>query len=115
MLYRSQIVRMEDFRSYWLRQRAAEMDEDFQIHRKLWEFAVIAQIYKERIGHGGRVLGFGCGREPLPAWFAAQDARVLATDRPDVTWQWSDTGQHGIDVTGFYRPNILSNEIVDQR
>jgi len=76
-------VRASDFERPWFPARARELAGAFKYHRKLWEHCAIAQAYRDRIGQGGRCLGFGVGKEPVPAWLAAQGAQVVATDRPD--------------------------------
>ena len=91
MFYRGRgprIVRASDWREPWFAPRVRELNLLPKMHRKVWEHAAITQAYKDRLHRGGRGLGFGVGREPLPAWFAAQEAQVLATDRPDPgVWQ----------------------------
>lgn len=67
--------------------------------RKLWEWAFIVQALKERgvLGPGCRGLGFGVGREPLPAYFRSLGCEVVATDMPeglDAAGHWTETGQH---------------------
>ncbi len=104
MLETSTIVRARDFRTRWLHRRATELGEPWRMHRKLWEFAQIAQVYAERLVFGGRVLGFGVGREPLPAWFACRGADVVATDRPDAAPEWADTGQWARGLDDLRRP-----------
>lgn len=73
-----------DFYQNWFRDRMRELGLHPKLHRKPWEFCSIAQAYHDRYGHGGRVLGFGVGKEPLPAWLAKRGAAVVATDRPDA-------------------------------
>ncbi len=88
-------VRAKDFDTDWLPARTAEFHEAFRIHRKLWEFAVIAQVYLDEIGQGGTALGFGCGREPLPAWLANRGCRVIATDvELENADDWVGSKQH---------------------
>jgi hypothetical protein len=68
------------------------------VHRKMWEWLFICQALSERdmLRAGRAGVGFGVGREPLVALFAAQGCRVLATDL-DVeaarSAGWTDTGQ----------------------
>ena len=88
-------VRAEDFSSEWLPARVRELNETLRLHRKVWEFAVIAQVYEETIGTGGFALGFGCGREPLPAWLASRGCRVIATDQAaEEAVDWVSSSQH---------------------
>lgn len=73
-----------DFFQPWFYERTKELNAARKLHRKLWEHCSIAQVYKDRIGSGGRALGFGVGKEGLPAWLAARGCQVVATDRPDA-------------------------------
>lgn len=67
----------------------------FAYHRKLWEFVYIAQALDlaGMLQPGRCGLGFGVGREILPAVFAAHGVSVLATDRPEGG-MWVGSGQH---------------------
>jgi len=53
-----------------------------RIYRKYWEFVYIAQaLYENGMLMPGKYgLGLACGKEPLPALFAAMGCRILATD-----------------------------------
>lgn len=98
-------VRADDFSSEWLPQRVTELGETLRMHRKLWEFAAIAQVYQETIGSCGLALGFGCGREPLPAWLANRGCRVLATDQAlGDAKDWVGSMQHsgGLEDLPFH-------------
>lgn len=90
-------VTRAEFDEPWFLERERELAERRRIHRKLWEFVALAQVYHDTISHGGRVLGFGVGREPLPAWFAARGADVLATDKPEPDYWKSDQYANGLD------------------
>jgi 2-polyprenyl-3-methyl-5-hydroxy-6-metoxy-1,4-benzoquinol methylase len=107
------LVKAKHFRTQWLADRAKELHEPLNMHRKLWEFAIISNMAREEItalkiewaGDTLRpyVLGFGVGTEPLPAWFAQQGCDVLATDCPDDTGQWNTTGQYADNVNSLQR------------
>ncbi len=55
------------------------------LNRKFWEYLYIAQAIRDYIGFKPRrrVLGFGVGRERIPAVLANLDCEVVATDWPD--------------------------------
>jgi hypothetical protein len=92
---RSCRVRADDFETDWLPERVRELGESLRLHRKVWEFAVIAQVYQQAIRTGGLALGFGCGREPLPAWLAARGCRVVASDQAiEDAKDWVGSKQH---------------------
>jgi len=95
ILSRSSRVRAVDFESDWMKARVPELGESMRLHRKLWEFAIIAEVYAETVGRGGLALGFGCGREPLPAWLANRGCRVVASDQgEDTATDWTASNQH---------------------
>lgn len=54
------------------------------LNRKLWEYLYIAQAIAHHVGFGQRrrVLGFGVGRERIPAVLANLGCEVVATDWP---------------------------------
>ena len=69
----------------------------FVMHRKMWEWLFICRALEERgmLVPGRRGLGFGVGREPLVALFAAQGPEIVATDlEPDQAARdgWTATG-----------------------
>src|ERR1700684_3063496 len=66
---------------------AADGDQrEVMLHRKMWEWLIIAAALRERgmLAAGRRGLGFGVGQEPLVALFAAEGCEVVATDQPPV-------------------------------
>lgn len=131
-------VRVVDFQSTWLQDRAREMRLDVspvsnglsmvslqprRIHRKVWEFAAIAQVYREYRDEYNwrcrqtnlppslfRSLGFGCGLEPLPAWLAAHGSHVSASDAPDDKANWTGTGQRSTRLADLPWKGICTPE-----
>jgi SAM-dependent methyltransferase len=86
---------------YW----TAQMREQYQCHRKLWEWGFIAQALAERkmLQPGRRGLGFAVGSEPLASLFAARGCEVVATDLDPAAaagdqTRWMDTGQHAASL-----------------
>ncbi len=97
--------------AYWTRR----LKEHLCYHRKLWEFVFICQALWERgaIRRGARGLGFGVGREPLAALFAAEDCQVVATDLPvedAIAAGWSLTNQHAVGLEALRKPSICDDE-----
>ncbi len=87
------------------------LGETPQFHRKVWEFAFIVHHLSEQgmLTPGRRGLGFGVGREPLPAAFAATGAEIVATDAPTdvgVEGGWARTDQHTHDAAGLSNPGL---------
>jgi SAM-dependent methyltransferase len=73
--------------------------EPLYLNRKLWEWVFIAEALYERgmLAPGHRGLGFGVGREPLPALFAGFGCEIVATDESHeeaAAAGWVRTGQH---------------------
>lgn len=67
------------------------------VHRKMWEWLFICVALSERhmLRTGRHGLGFGVGKEPLVALFAAQGCQVTATDLdPDQAEAkgWTESG-----------------------
>jgi hypothetical protein len=67
-------------------------------HRKQWEFVwILAALDRAGVLRpGSRLLGFGVGRERLPAYFASRGIDVVATDAPAeiVAETWGRGNQH---------------------
>lgn len=87
-------------------------------HRKLWEFVYICQSLWERraIIPGARGLGFGVGEEPLTAFFASQDCKIVATDMdPDsaVGSGWIETAQHAAAKENLRMPRVCPDTLFD--
>ena len=93
-------------------------------HRKQWEFCFILQALavNDMLRPGARGLGFGVGREPLPALMASRGISVLATDLETssaVEAGWVSTLQHAptreaLNDRGICSPDEFS-QLVDTR
>jgi SAM-dependent methyltransferase len=87
-------------------------------HRKLWEFAWILQNLHAHgmLAEGKRALGFGCGEEPLPSFFASRGVAVTVTDlAPDIVagMGWAETGQHTGTLNAVWKENLVSKTLFD--
>ncbi|WP_028987875.1 hypothetical protein [Thermicanus aegyptius] len=105
-MLQSKLCQAADFHSDWFRNASERMKEPFRYHRKLWEFCFIYQALLERgmLIPGNHGLGFGVGREPLPALFASHGCKITATDLPvhkAVEQGWVGSNQHTSDVEGL--------------
>jgi SAM-dependent methyltransferase len=90
------------------------------LHRKHWEFFYLCQALYERglLNQGRKGLGFGVGREPLPALFASLGCNVVATDQaPDeaIRGGWQDTRQHADSIAALERPEICATTTFRER
>ncbi len=91
------------------------------MHRKIWEWAYIAQALHERgmLVSGRRGLGFAVGREPLAALFASYGCEIVATDLDTTEAQkagWVQTAQHAAalaDLNGrqICAPDIFARQV----
>ncbi len=89
-------------------------------HRKVWEWAAIAQALEERgmLAPGTRGCGFAVGREPLASLFAAKGLEILATDLgadDTVAKTWSSAGQHAANLDALYWEKIVDRPTFDAR
>lgn len=80
---------------YWCR----EMKSPARLGRKQWEFVFILETLFQHgmLAPGRRGLGFGCGREPMPAIMAKNGCQVVATDlamEAAAGKGWVETDQH---------------------
>jgi len=102
-----------DWAAYWI----GELKAAHIFHRKLWEFAYVLQAVYEN-GHlcdGTRGLGFGCGEEPLPSYFARHGVHITVTDLdPGKAAGWIDTTQHASSLDKVYQDHLVSREQFDR-
>lgn len=85
-------------------------------HRKHWEWVFIIHHLLDGgvLRDGSRGLGFGVGQEGLPAMFAAQGCEVLATDAPEDTNGWVESGQHSSSRDHLRAPWIVPDADFDR-
>ncbi len=88
-------------------------------HRKLWEFAYIAEMLERRgvLGPGSRGLCFGSGTEPLPALFASIGCEIVATDAPpEITdGLWHEKGEHADGAGQLFKADIIERSVFDSQ
>jgi SAM-dependent methyltransferase len=80
-------------------------------HRKQWEYIyIIASIMKSGlVKPNARGLSFGCGTEPMAAFFAKMGCSIVGTDMPpamakDASWTQYDqhaSNKHALNVNGI--------------
>jgi SAM-dependent methyltransferase len=112
----SSLCKQSDFGNneyvYW----CTQIKEEPRMHRKQWEFYFICQALYEAgvLKRGMKGLGFGVGREPLPAVFANIGCHIVATDMEEseaVIKGWKDTKQHASNVKVLNDRNICPDQI----
>ena len=84
--------------------------------RKQWEFVYIAQALYERglLRQGRRGLGFGVGREPLPALFASFGVEIVASDQSlegAVKAGWVRSNEHSADLSALNDRGICTDRM----
>ena len=109
-----------DWATPWLPYWAARCGMKPAMHRKLWEFAYIAQALRGSgvLRPGSRGLGFGCGKEPLASLFVAEGCDILATDLASaeaVAKGWSGGEQHAASLQSVWMPSLCSRAEADAR
>jgi FkbM family methyltransferase len=113
----SKLCIQKDFYAPWYSRWAREMKEPIVLHRKQWDFVVIAQSLAERgnLQEGNRGIGFGVGREPLPALFASYGCAIVATDldkQSAITRGWDEVVAH--DLWGLNDRHICDSDLFQQ-
>lgn len=87
-------------------------------HRKQWEFVWIIAAFKKAgvLAPGRRLVGFGCGREKLPSYFASREVEILATDAPPeiVGASWGRGHQYSQNVDALYKPMLVDRQRFDK-
>ena len=87
-------------------------------HRKLWERAYVLQALALHgaLAPGRRGLGFGCGREPLPAVMASRGCEVVATglEAGDVGGK-DETGRHERKLSALNEHGLCDPDLFRQR
>ena len=105
--------------SDWARHWCNELKIPVIYHRKVWELAFVLQSI-HNAGHmrpGARGLGFGCGQESLPSYFAARDMTIVATDQAPQSAEragWVQTGQHTTAVEQCFMPHLVDRARFDR-
>lgn len=97
---------------YW--RRAFRMKPG--LNRKLWEYLYIVNSfdYYVGLGEGVRILGFGVGRERIPAVLAARGCLVTATDYDEAgEWAAKSMGDLLHPLDSDTDPELAVQEICD--
>ncbi len=105
--------------SDWVAHWCNELKIPVVYHRKIWELCFVLQSIYNR-GHiraGAKGLGFGCGTEALPSYFAAHGVSIMATDQaPQSAEQagWVHTGQHATALDQCFMPHLVDRAQFDR-
>jgi SAM-dependent methyltransferase len=87
------------------------------LHRKLWEWAAVAQALDERgmLAPGKSGIGFAVGQEPLPSMFASRGAKIVASDYSGGEALWQASGQLGASLEAIHWEGFLPLDTFKQR
>lgn len=112
----STLCRQESFETPYFSYWTQRLCEGLRYHRKLWEFVFICQALWERgaVVPGARGLGFGVGAEPLSAFFASQNCRILGTDMDAELAEamgWTLTNQHAVGKEALRKPAVCPDDL----
>jgi hypothetical protein len=89
-------------------------------HRKLWEWVFIVHKLDQAglLREGMRGVGFGVGRERLPAFFASRGVQVVATDAPPelaAAAGWTRSDEHSLGLAQLRFPQIVDDAVLARR
>ncbi len=100
---RSRLCTQAQLSEPWFNKWCEVFGEPPLAHRKVWEFAYVAEVLESlgQLQPGRRAVGFGVGREPLISAFASRGVQVVATDlaptaKEALGWVRSDQHSHGV-------------------
>lgn len=87
------------------------------LHRKLWEWAIIAQALEERgyLTPGKKGIGFAVGEEPLSSLFASKGVTITASDYVSADNRWGDTGQLAASLDAVHWPGLIPRAEFEKR
>jgi 2-polyprenyl-3-methyl-5-hydroxy-6-metoxy-1,4-benzoquinol methylase len=114
-----QATQSEHFKTRWLLDTCKKLKIAPLLHRKVWELAFILNTFEQtgKLQAGQRGIGFGCGEEDFPSYFASQGVSVLATDLapddPNAT-QWLQSRQHSVSRDKLFKPQLVSRTEFDR-
>jgi SAM-dependent methyltransferase len=106
----------KDFLTSWFRQACKELQIEPIFHRKIWEYSYVINNLKHYnlIKHDLNGIGFGCGLEPLPSFFASRGVNITATDlHPSNSSSkvWRNSNQHLNDISKIWHPNLCEKNL----
>lgn len=100
---------------YW----CGELHESFKMHRKLWEYCYVMEVLEhfQMLQPGRTALGFGVGKEPIPALLAKFGISVLASDQDFRAAQeqgWASSDQYTQEQTALNSRGICDPKKFDK-
>lgn len=108
-----------DMETDWVAYWCQELKIPVIFHRKVWELAYAMQAVFEtgKLKPGMSAVGFGCGVEALPSYFASKGVKVVITDlapEDSRALGWADTNQHTATLNSAYHGNLIERHKFDE-
>ncbi len=116
----SRPCRQSDIEAPWFAHWCAALKIPVIYHRKIWEYGFLLQTLHDvgLLRSGVRGLGFGCGEEPMPSFFANLGIGVVMTDLPPELVKgtgWAETAQHASSQDIAWHSNLVERSVFDER
>lgn len=117
---RSKAATQTDLMSGWAAWWCKELGVAVAFHRKIWEYAFVLQALREAnlLKAGVKGVGFGCGQEPLPSYFASLNVDVLVTDlavEKSSGLGWINSAQHAGGAFAAFQSHLVDRETFVRR
>lgn len=115
----STICRQRDFDAPYFRAWVARFAQPFRYHRALWEWVYVAEMLRQggALAPGSTGIGFGVGREALPAAFASFGCAITATDlapREAAESGWAGGTQYAGRLELLKNADICADAVVER-
>ena len=109
----SQLATENQFHSPQFHDWCHALHEEWHLHRKLWEYCYVLQVLhnNQMLSPGKAALGFGVGKEPLPALLAQHGVSVVASDQDFQSacdQGWASSKQYAVE-----KESLNSRQICD--
>jgi SAM-dependent methyltransferase len=109
----------DDIESDWFVYWCQQINAAPTYHRKLWEFAFALQVLYDHdlLRADAMGIGFGCGEEPLPSYFASKGIYSTVTDLEPARVAelgWAKSEQHAKSRDSVYYDDIVTKDVFDK-
>jgi hypothetical protein len=108
-------TKAEDFSKRWFIDACHALKMAPILHRKVWELVYVINTLEAvgKLSPSKRGIGFGCGSESLPSYFASRGAHVLATDRNSHLQRvngWASSNRRTSGLEKIFKPELISRD-----
>ena len=113
------LAKWSDFNTKWFEDILEETNHKKKPYRKLWEYNLCIQAFKERnlLQPGNKGLVFGVGSEWTVSYFANKGCKIVATDMSsnnEKANSWIKGNQLCTSLEQLYNPNLISRDKFDK-